>query len=294
MTDYIYDSTDFSDGINLDSLTQEIANTSIDNELNGITVTENQVIFDFEDSLSGGEITELDGVVASHQGNPPDYISNSEIIERGIYTLSNGDSTATIGFINPRPNTDYSIFFKVVNESDNPPSIYDAVVIVKSRYEFTLEFTGIIDSNNYKLHWMTSSYNTINDQPKIFGTQFYSAESESESITTSNSFQDKVTLTTGDLPSGNYLVSWYAEFAIAFFNTTYVQLYHTTLSSVIADARHNNYDSALSSEWSWPVFSGSKKLTLSGVNSFVIQYKAYYSGNNTYIRRARIFLWRIE
>lgn len=82
MSTYEYDDTDFlNDTFNEDKLTQEIAaNETITTELDFITSTEDvdtgdvTVTFHFPTTLSAGEVTALDSLVAAHDGSPPTQV----------------------------------------------------------------------------------------------------------------------------------------------------------------------------------------------------------------------------
>ncbi len=53
----------------------------------------------------------------------------------------------------------------------------------------------------------------ISDLLPVFGTEYDSAESLGTSSTTSTAWQTKLTLTTGTLPAGTYMVNWTYEWA---------------------------------------------------------------------------------
>jgi hypothetical protein len=84
-TKYTYSITgDFpNQKVNLDSLTDEIEASSITTGLDYILVKQTQNTCDiwFVDTLSGGEETELDSVVAAHQGDPPSCVGCSSVLE---------------------------------------------------------------------------------------------------------------------------------------------------------------------------------------------------------------------
>ena len=63
---YIYNSGDFSDGLNQNQLFQEILDSSITTPLNLIEVQDQTAFITFDAPLSGPEVTTLNGVVAAH------------------------------------------------------------------------------------------------------------------------------------------------------------------------------------------------------------------------------------
>jgi hypothetical protein len=73
---YEYDFTDFAnDKVNLDSLNQEILDSSITTTLDYLRAMSGTSICEiwFDTALTTGEETTLDGIVAAHQGDPPVY-----------------------------------------------------------------------------------------------------------------------------------------------------------------------------------------------------------------------------
>lgn len=71
MATYTYPITAFpNDAVNLDKLEYEIEESSITPPLSGITSHDDTVKVGFDSSLSGGEQTTLNGIVAAHDGQP--------------------------------------------------------------------------------------------------------------------------------------------------------------------------------------------------------------------------------
>lgn len=123
----------------------------------------------------------------------------------------------------------------------------------------------------------------------FFGTQFQQATDDTVSSTTSTAFINKLTMTTPSLPSGTYRVGWYSELnstAANYSTSVRIQLNATTtIGERIQEAQdtrdiHN--------------FGGYVFLTLSGINSFNLDYAKVGGGaGNASIRRSRIEIWRI-
>lgn len=125
----------------------------------------------------------------------------------------------------------------------------------------------------------------------FFGTQFQQAEDNTTSTTSSTAFVNKLILTTPSLPSGTYRVGWYSELtntaAANYSGSARIQLNATTdLGARIQESQdvrdiHN--------------FNGYIYLTLSGINSFNLDYAKVGAGTgNVSIRRSRIEIWRIS
>jgi hypothetical protein len=76
---YTYSKTDTANGVvALVELNLEIGESSILIALNNITLSGEDINVDFKDDLTPGDITTLDGVIASHSG--VEYTSNEEVI----------------------------------------------------------------------------------------------------------------------------------------------------------------------------------------------------------------------
>lgn len=123
----------------------------------------------------------------------------------------------------------------------------------------------------------------------IFGANYQKAESLGRSTTTSTTFQNKATLTTGAL-TGTYLITWHAvvdQSAVA--DAVQVQLYNNTdtaVVGVIQEHEPKDVNNRISvGGFAEVVFTGSAK-------SFIIQYRQQ-RGNTAGIQDARIMLWRV-
>jgi len=122
----------------------------------------------------------------------------------------------------------------------------------------------------------------------IFGSELHFVESDSTTSTTSHSYQLKASITTSDLPSGVYRISWNYEWRGGDDKKQYshrVQLNDSVTlmeDKIKPEHNKNNYFSD----------SGFTIKTMSGVNTIDLDRKA--SGNTSYIRRARIDIWRVS
>jgi len=112
------------------------------------------------------------------------------------------------------------------------------------------------------------------------------AVSEGESSTTSNTYQQKLRLTTTSLAAGTYMIqySWEID-GDNEHGWSRAQLNDTT------DLNESRYDSSLID---YIMISGFAIEALSGVNTIDIDFRANSGGDTMLIRRARIALWRIS
>jgi hypothetical protein len=133
-------------------------------------------------------------------------------------------------------------------------------------------------------------YSTVEEVVGVFGNDYQIVVAEATSTTTSSTFQDKLTLTTGAL-TGNYRIVWQAEIYIA--STTAhpkIRLYNFT------DATELCYDEEYpASSGMIMTRSGFAPLTLAGVTKSIrLQFGNNNNISTTTCRRARIEMWRVS
>jgi hypothetical protein len=131
------------------------------------------------------------------------------------------------------------------------------------------------------------------DSVTIFGQNYSQNSSEGQSSTTSNTYQNKLTLTTASLPSGNYRINWYYEWthsSISDFFDAQVQVNNvTTIMNHIQEPKQSGTSNWVSSSGFY-YYSG-----ISGVLTIDLDYRTSTATSTTsYIRRARLELWRIS
>lgn len=120
-------------------------------------------------TLSGGT-SGGGGPVPSHnslsglQGSGPEYIHLSQAEynallggERKSSTVSigSGSDTVTVNFGTPYTVTTYKILFNFMNLVDVTPDVLTGVVVARTLSSFTVKLTGIADSANYTMNWLT-------------------------------------------------------------------------------------------------------------------------------------------
>jgi hypothetical protein len=132
---------------------------------------------------------------------------------------------------------------------------------------------------------------TIDDLPgSRFGQDYQAAASEGVSSTTSDTFQDKATLTTPTL-TGTYRVAYYAEIAVGSGNKLVEsRLYNVTDTTELAFSFCRPPDTDY-----YRGESGFIDLTFTGAaKTFNIQYRSPDNSTTVYIRRARLEFWRVS
>ena len=126
-----------------------------------------------------------------------------------------------------------------------------------------------------------------------FGSEYNYAESESESTTTSGTYQTKTTLTTGTLPAGDYHIEWSIE-ACTTDQDMNVRI-RLDDSTTLNEFEHGlGSDGDEDGKQLWRTSAGFKKVTLSNAaHNVKIQYNDD-GGGTAKIRKARISLWRVS
>lgn len=123
----------------------------------------------------------------------------------------------------------------------------------------------------------------------VYGSEFQEASSDTESSTTSSTFQQKLRMTTSSLPSGTYRIAWYYEWRLTIttndfkaqvqINDTITLMEHQQEPQDSGDDQYNNH-------------SGFYYSTGSGVLNIDIDYSS--GAGTAYIRRARLEIWRVS
>jgi len=124
----------------------------------------------------------------------------------------------------------------------------------------------------------------------IFGKYYQFAKDDSESTTTSTSYVNKLRLTTPALPVGKYRIGWFWEYRRSSIANDWkgrVRLDEATdLSEINVEVKDNsNYFSA----------SGFDEVEFASeaTHTFDIDYGGE-TNKTSYIRRARLEIWRVE
>jgi len=126
----------------------------------------------------------------------------------------------------------------------------------------------------------------------IYGSEFQQASSDIESSTTSLTFQQKLRMTTSSLPSGTYRLAWYYEWKHT--NTSHDFTGQVQINDIITIMEHNEepQDSGSSQYHS---HGGFYYHTGSGILNVDLDYaRSNAAGGTSYIRRARIEIWRVS
>ena len=76
-------------------------------------------------------------------------------LQTGTQSISNGVDNISITIPTTYDDTNYINILQMVNTVDSSPSQYGMVVTDKTKNSFKVEFSGVMDSANYKLIWTT-------------------------------------------------------------------------------------------------------------------------------------------
>jgi len=129
----------------------------------------------------------------------------------------------------------------------------------------------------------------------IFGSEYDYAESEGESSTTSDSYQQKLRLTTGTVPAGTYRIGWSFEYSSTEDKVDCgfrIELDDTTAINEIVPPPKKKY-----SDGAYDILSGFKHTSLTNASHIIdVDYKANIDAElgTTYIKNTRLEIWRVE
>lgn len=168
----------------------------------------------------------------------------------------------------------------------------NTVLTTASNLDDVSDVSASSPSTDDYLKWNGSAWVPASVGGGIFGSEFQQASSDTQSTTTSTTFQQKLRLTTGTLPSGTYRIAWYYEYHIS--STTYdfegrVQIGDsTTIHEIREEAQDAGTDQ-------WEPCGGFYYHTGSGVLNIDLDYcRSSASGGTAYIRKARLEIWRVS
>ena len=125
----------------------------------------------------------------------------------------------------------------------------------------------------------------------VFGSEYNAETSESQSSTTSTSWQNKIDFDV-DVPAGNYILHWYSE--IRMNSTSYSVVARVEMDGHSEPPYIGYMEVEPQDTDNWYVFSGHKVLSLNGTHDIDLDYCRIGSGGTAYIRKGRFTLWRIS
>jgi len=126
----------------------------------------------------------------------------------------------------------------------------------------------------------------------IFGSEFQEASSESESSTTSETYQQKLRLTTDLLPYGKYRIGWYYEWKYDNGVHDFKARIQINDSTTIMEQQEEVKDTGTNQAHTNSGFYYAD--SISGVQNIDLDYCSSYSGKTAYIKRSRLEIWRIS
>jgi len=125
----------------------------------------------------------------------------------------------------------------------------------------------------------------------VFGSEYNAETSESQSSTTSTSWQNKIDFDV-DVPAGTYILHWYSE--IRMNSTSYSVVARVEMDGHSEPPYIGYMEVEPQDTDNWYVFSGHKVLSLNGTHDIDLDYCRIGSGGTAYIRKGRFTLWRIS
>jgi hypothetical protein len=125
----------------------------------------------------------------------------------------------------------------------------------------------------------------------LFGSEFDYEIDNTESSTNSTTYQNKITVSTGDIPEGSYRLGWHFEWRISKSNAEFgfrVQQDNTTnfKEDTVSPFVDVNVWNPLTNFYYIETLS-------SGTHTFDLDYKSSSTSATAYIREARFEFWRV-
>lgn len=170
-------------------------------------------------------------------------------------------------------------------------------VTLGKTYAQTLSDNGVVYGIDIQHPGDAKDFNTQNGVYRIggnavmHGTHHQEASSDGETTTTSTSWQQKLRMTTGSLPSGKYRIGWYFEGHVrssSYDLRVQVEINDTTQ---LMEHRLEHNDSGSDQYGS---YGGFDYYTGSGVLNIDLDYCSSSSSGTAAFRRARLEIWRVS
>lgn len=235
------------------------------------------------------------------------YINNSSAVVNLNGCLVQGTCLRSSGTLNLYGGNqlDYGVDSDPIDGTGASFKQWDAVRIDGSNEQYKLNLKNVAgdvgspangdmwynsSTGKFRAYENGAATNVIGGGSSVFGSDFQHAEDETRTTTTSSTYQDKVSLTTGAL-TGTYRVGWSAVHDCAANNRiVYSRLYNST--DAVAYEEILNQLSTTSERrhiggFNFVTFTGSAK-------TFVIQFRSSQSGTTSGIAYAHIELWRVS
>lgn len=168
--------------------------------------------------------------------------------------------------------------------------VLDSTNNIKEAGDITAAWTSSTDTSKVLKPDGSNGVQWAAESGGVFGNEYQSAESTGESSSSAETWQDKLTLTTGTLPSGVYHISFqFDTYLNSGDDLVEGRVYNSTDT---AELYYNEHD-----ETEYHNCAGVYKTgTISGVKSFKIQYRRSVASTSgtAYIQWARLAIWRVS
>ncbi len=127
----------------------------------------------------------------------------------------------------------------------------------------------------------------------VFGSEWDSAESIGDSVTTSTTFQQKLRLSV-NVPAGNYLVAWTCEAFPKYMGDGIKLQFEQDDTTLLGEGTIWCGDTGYANWFdNYDRWTGFRVLALNGLHTFDIDYRSQ-RGVDVHIRRATITIWRVS
>lgn len=204
-----------------------------------------------------------------------------------VLTMPNKDVTVD-DVADPRtPSAHKSSHVSAGGDAFVSTDLLEAIVkrLQESSGPTTLTLGAVADGQYLK----RSGTAVVGDVP-VFGTQYQYAASEGESTNATTTPVQKLRLTTPTLPAGNYRIAWFYEWLRDDAANSFEARVQLDDATILATHLTENSDPT-----NWNPVSGFVQVALTNaVHTIDIDFWGETSTDTSYIRRARIEIWRVS
>lgn len=250
-------------GSNKISVTDDVANNEIDIDIVEGNINYNNLqnlptLGTAADNDEGDFATAAQGALADSAVQPGDNVSD----------LTN--------------DANYQTGAQVTTTVNNAISTHEAAADPHPAYALESSLATVATSGDY---------NDLTNTP-VFGTEYQYAESLGESQSNSTTFQTKVTLNTGTIPSGTYRIGWSYNWSLNGTADDFEAQVLEDGATQIMQHLQEPQDAGVDQQHETGGFIN-RTLT-AGSHSYVLQYRTDDAAVAAFIRTAKLEFWRVS
>jgi len=285
--------------VDVGSLHEEIATSIVSVELLGVSTGPSggdDIFIDFVSAVTGADKTALDAVVASHTGDRIEEF----LEEEDGFNLSVEDRD-----LNAPPTPDTDLFYIVGASPTGDWSGHTNAIASwnGNNWQFQVPAPGFgvwVKDESRTLVWTGVEWDFLGSDvvTNPFGTEYHGAQSTPTSTTTSIAWQTKVSLVTGTLQGGNYLLlvsyGWSSDTTSHDFEAQILQGQTRLGQQHKQEAKDSGGSNGSTGTDQRQYASRHFQLALpAGSHTFTFQHRTARSGNESSTWDAYMSLWKV-